>query len=184
MVVNKFSKYTLFMGIHYPYTASSVARVFLDNVYRLHGLPATIISDRDVVFISLFQKELFSRQGVKLCYSIAYHLQSNDQTEVVNKCLENYLHCMAGTFPTQWVKWLSFVEWWYNINYHTATKSTLYEIIYDYPPLLHISYFPRDSQLKAMDDFFLSKRELMLQTIKRTIGCMTQNNSISKQAYE
>jgi hypothetical protein len=54
MVVNKFNKYTLFMAIHYPYTVSSVARVFLDNVYRLHGLPATIISDRDVVFISLF----------------------------------------------------------------------------------------------------------------------------------
>jgi hypothetical protein len=42
------------MAIHHPYTASFMARVFLDNVYRLHGLPATIISDRDVVFLSLF----------------------------------------------------------------------------------------------------------------------------------
>jgi len=97
---------------------------------------------------------------VKLCYSIAYHLQSDSQTEVVNKCLENYLHCMAGTFPTQWVKWLPFAEWWYNINYHTATKSTLYEIIYGYPPLLHISYFPRDSQVEAMDDFFYLRGNL------------------------
>ena len=54
VVINKFSKYALFMAIHHPYTASFMARVFLDNVYRLHGLPATIISDKDVAFLSLF----------------------------------------------------------------------------------------------------------------------------------
>jgi len=64
--------------------------------------------------------------------------------------------------------WLPLAKWWYNTNYHTATKSTLYEIIYGYPPSLHNPYFPRDSQVEVVDDC-LSKRELMLQTIKRNL---------------
>jgi hypothetical protein len=73
VVVDRFSKYAHFIAIPHPYTASSVAKVFIDNVYKLLGLPATIVSDKDAVFLSLFWKELFSRQGVKLCYSTAYH---------------------------------------------------------------------------------------------------------------
>jgi len=156
VVVDRFSKYTYFMAIPHPYTASIVARVFLDNIYKLHGLPATIVSDRDVVFLSLFWKELFAKQGVKLCYSTAYHPQSDGQTEVVNKCLGNYLRCMTGTSPAQWVKWLPLAEWWYNTNYHTTTKSTPYEILYSYPPPLHIPYIARDSPVEAVDAF-LSK---------------------------
>jgi hypothetical protein len=64
--------------------------------------------------------------------------------------------------------WLPLAKWWYNTNYHTTTKSTLYEIIIGYPPPLHNPYFPRDSQVEAVDDC-LSKRELMLQTIKRNL---------------
>jgi IS30 family transposase len=112
VVVDRFSKYAHFMAMPHPYTACSVARMFLDNIYKLHGFPATIVSDKDTVFRSLFWKELFARQGVKLCHSTAYHPQSDGQTEVVNKCLENYLRCMTGSSPTQWVKWLPLAEWW------------------------------------------------------------------------
>jgi hypothetical protein len=64
--------------------------------------------------------------------------------------------------------WLPLAKWWYNTNYHTTTKPTLYEIIIGYSPPLHNPYFPRDSQVEAVDDC-LSKRELMLQTIKRNL---------------
>ena len=168
MVVDRFSKYTYFMAIPHPYTTSIVARVFLDNIYKLHGLPTTIVSDRDAVFLSLFWKELFAKQGVKLCYSTTYHPQSDAQTKVVNKCLENYLRCMTETSPALWVKWLPLVEWWYNTNYHTTTKSTLYEIIYGYPPPLHIPDIPRDSPVEEVDAF-LSKREHMLVNIKKNL---------------
>ena len=168
VVVDRFSKYAHFMAIPHPYTACSVARVFLDNVYKLHGFPATIVSDRDTVFLSLFWKELFARQGVKLCYSTAYHPQSDGQTEVVNKCLENYMRCMKGTSPTRWVQWLPLAEWWYNTNYHTATKSTPYEILYGYPPFLHIPYFPKDSPVDAVNNF-LCKREQILHAVKKNL---------------
>jgi hypothetical protein len=75
---------------------------------------------------------------------------------------------MTGTSPTQWVKWLPLAEWWYNTNYHTTTKSTPYEIIYGYPPSLHIPYFPKDSPVEVVDDF-LCKREQILQAVKRNL---------------
>ena len=168
VVVDRFSKYAHFIAIPHPYIACSVARVFLDNVYKLHGFPATIVSDRDTVFLSLFWKELFARQGIKLCYSTAYHPQSDGQTEVVNKCLENYLRCMTGTSPTRWVQWLPLAEWWYNTNYHTTTKSTPYEILYGYPPPLHIPYFPKDSHVDVVDSF-LCKREQILHAVKKNL---------------
>jgi len=79
----------------------------MENVYKLHGMPTTIVSDRDNIFLSQFWKELFKQQGVNLQYSTAYHPQSDGQTEVVNKCIEGYLRCMTGTIPAQWGRWLS-----------------------------------------------------------------------------
>ena len=54
VVVDRFSKYAYFMALIHPFSASSVAKVFMDNVYKLHGFPATIVSDRDPVFLSHF----------------------------------------------------------------------------------------------------------------------------------
>jgi IS30 family transposase len=100
VVVDRFSKYAHCMALSYPYSAPMVARVFMENVYKLHGLPASITSDRDPVFLSRFWKELFSIQRVNLHYSTAYHPQMDDQTEIVNKGIEHYLKCMTGDIPT------------------------------------------------------------------------------------
>ncbi|PWA55521.1 hypothetical protein CTI12_AA426720 [Artemisia annua] len=71
--------------------AVQVAQVFLDNVYKLHGLPKVIVS---------------------LHLSTSYHPQTDGQTEVVNRCLECYLRCMTGEKPKAWSKWVSLAEYW------------------------------------------------------------------------
>lgn len=76
-VVDRFSKYAHFVPIGHPYTAASVARVFFDEVVRLHGLPPSIVSDRDPAFTSSFWRELFRLSGVQLQYSTAFHPQSD-----------------------------------------------------------------------------------------------------------
>lgn len=130
VVVDRLSKSAHFMALSHPYTAATVAQAFLDTVYRLHGLPQSIVSDRDTVFLSEFWRELFTLQGVALNYSTAYHPQSDGQTEVVNKCLETYLRCMTSERPHLWAKWLPLAEYWYNTTFHTSIQLTPFEAVY------------------------------------------------------
>jgi hypothetical protein len=95
VVVDKFSKFAHFIPLHHPFTAAKVAQSFLDSVYRLHGMPTHIISDRDPIFTSQFWKELFRLAQVELCMSSAYHPQSDGQTQRVNQCLETYLGALS-----------------------------------------------------------------------------------------
>ena len=140
MVVDRLIKYAHFIPLKHLYTALSVAQAFLDNIYRLHGLPSTIVSDRDTIFISHFWKELFQLLKVQLCLSTTYHPQSDGQTEVVNRCLENYLRCMCSDQPRQWCFWLPLAEFWYDTNFHSAIRSTPYEIVYGQPPCMFLTF--------------------------------------------
>jgi len=83
--------------------------------------------------------------------STAYHPQIDGQTEVVNRCLEGYLRCMTGEWPTEWVLWIPLAEWWYNTNWHSSTSITPYEVVYGQPPSLHIPYVQGDSKVEAVD---------------------------------
>ena len=161
VVMDHFSKYAHYMALSHPYSAPGVAKTFMHNVYKLHGLSASITSDRDPVFLSRFWKELFTSQGVNLNYSSTYHPQTDGRTKIVNKCIEQYLRCMTGDCPNQWVKWLPLAEWWYNTNYHSATKMTPYQVLYGVAPLLHIPYFPKDSAVESVDEYLSAKEEVI-----------------------
>lgn len=72
VVVDRFTKYSHFIPLKHPFTAKGVARLVLDNVVRLHGLPKTIVSDRDKIFTSTFWQTLFSLMHTKLLLSSSY----------------------------------------------------------------------------------------------------------------
>uniref|UniRef100_A0A6M2FAR0 Integrase catalytic domain-containing protein n=1 Tax=Populus davidiana TaxID=266767 RepID=A0A6M2FAR0_9ROSI len=101
-IVDRFTKYGHFITLAHPFTAQEVAKFFLDHIYKFHGLPAMILTDRDRVFTSLFWRELFRHLGVKLLLSTFYHPQTDGQTERVNQCLETYLRCIIMHCPKKW----------------------------------------------------------------------------------
>jgi transposase InsO family protein len=129
VAIDKFSKYAHFLPLTHPYTAQVVAQHFFHSVYKLHGLPKFIISDRDKVFTSQFWQKLFKLAAVTLNLSSAYHPQTDGQTKRLNRCLETYLRCMIQACPSKWVHWLSLAEFWYNTTYHSALGTTPFEAL-------------------------------------------------------
>jgi transposase InsO family protein len=96
--VDKLSKQVHFVPSKTTDTASDVARLFFDNVFRLHGMPTTIVSDRDTKFTSRFWRELHRLLDVKLAMSTAFHPQTDGQTERANQTLEEILQCSELVF--------------------------------------------------------------------------------------
>jgi hypothetical protein len=121
VVIDRLSKYAHFLPLSHPYTANTVAQIFLDQIFKLHGLPKSIVSDRDKVFTSNFWRDLFRLSGTDLLLSSAYHPQTDGQTEVINRSLEGYLRSFVGDRPRDWLRWLSLAEWAYNTYVHTST---------------------------------------------------------------
>jgi transposase InsO family protein len=133
VVVYQLNKYAHFIPVSHPYTANLVAKVFVDHIFKLHGLPKSIVSDRDPIFTSQFWKELFCVTGTELLMSSAYHPQTDGQTESMNKGLEGYLRSFTGDCPKDWMRWISLAEWAYNTSVHTSTKVSPFEAVYGYP---------------------------------------------------
>jgi hypothetical protein len=111
-----------------------VSKVFVDSVVKLHGVPLSIVSYRDRIFTSHFWKELLKALGTRLNYTTAYHPQTDGQSERVNQCLEQYLHCAVQDNPKQWKKWLGLAEFWYNSSFHSSLGCSPFRALYKQDP--------------------------------------------------
>jgi hypothetical protein len=168
VVVDRLTKYSHFIPLAHPFTVNTVVQAFLDNVFKLHGLPLSIVTDRDRIFTSKFWQQIFKTLKVNLRMSTAYHPQSDGQTERVNQCLESYLRSMAFSEPKKWCSWLSLAEWWYNSTYHTATKFTPFHALYGFPAPM-ISEISISGPVELDAKAFLVKKEQMLQQLKANL---------------
>jgi hypothetical protein len=154
VVVDHLSKYAHFCALQHPSIAATMDQLFLDNIFKLHGMLNSIVSDKDPTFTSNFWQEFFKLQGTQLHLITAYH----PHTEVVNKCLEKYLSCFSYEQKNWWAQWLPLVEWWYNTYYHTTTRMTPFEAIYDKNTPSVLSYMPGVSKVWEVDTILQFER--------------------------
>ena len=106
-----------------------VVELFFKEIVRLHGLPRSIISDRDSNFFGYFWKTLWKKMGIKLKFSSTFHLQTDDQTEVVNRSLCNLLRCLVGNKPSNWEMVLAQAEFAYENYVNRSTGKKPFEIV-------------------------------------------------------
>ncbi|KAF8091984.1 hypothetical protein N665_0429s0004 [Sinapis alba] len=116
-----FSKMAHFIPCHKTDDAVNVVSLFFKEIVRLHGMPRTIVSDRDTKFLSFFWKTLWSKLGTKLCFSTTCHLQSDGQTEVVNRTLSTLLRSLIKKNIKTWEECFPHVEFAYNHAKHSAS---------------------------------------------------------------
>lgn len=120
------------------FDASRIARLFFDGVVRFHGLPKSIVLDRDIKFVSHFWRTLWKMMGTKLKFSFAYY----PQTEVVNWSLGSLLHCLVGEHLRVWDQVLSVAEFAYNSSTNRTTGLSPFEIVTRYKPRTLIDLIP------------------------------------------
>jgi hypothetical protein len=126
-------------------------------------MPKSIVSDRDKIFVISFWKTLFQLHGTNLTMSSSYHPQTDGQTEVVNRTLEQYLRCFTSAQPNKWIEWVSWAEYSYNTSVHTATKLSPFEVVYGVPPPSLLSYVPGTTKIQVVDDLLRSRSELLCE---------------------
>ena len=102
--------------------AKGLAWLFRDNVWQLHGLPESIISDRGLQFAAGLMRELNTMLGIQMKLLMAFHPQTGRQTERINQELGQYLQMFIDHCQEKWPEWLGIVEFTYNNKVHTGTK--------------------------------------------------------------
>ncbi|PNY06477.1 hypothetical protein L195_g002943, partial [Trifolium pratense] len=168
VIIDRLTKFAHFIGLPTGFSAATIAPIFMTEIHRLHGFPATIVSDRDRVFISKFWTELFRLSGTKLSFSSAYHPQTDGQTEVTNRTLETYLRCFVTDSPQNWFAYLHLAEYWYNTSYHSALKMSPFEALYGRAPPNLRTYITGSSDVAAVDDT-LAQRQQHLSLIRENL---------------
>ena len=114
--------------------AEATALLFYDHVWKLHGLPESIVSDRGTQFVSTFWRSLTDRLGIKSKLSTAYHPQTDGQSENSNQIMETYLRSYVGYLQTDWARWLPAAEFAANNHLSATTHCTLFFVVYGHHP--------------------------------------------------
>lgn len=143
--------------------------VFVDSVVKLHGMPRSIVSNRDKIFTSHFWRLLFEKLGTKLKFTTAYHPQTDGQSERVNQSLEMFLRCSIQYNPKKWKSWLPLAEFWYNSSFHSAIGSSPFKALYGHEPNMGAMPTVVDEPTSLVADM-ISERAAQLELLKTNLA--------------
>jgi len=152
VVVDRLSKMVHVVPTNATLSSEGLARLFRDNVWKHHGLPEQVISDRGPQFVSGFMRELYKLLGVKVAASTAYHPQTDGQTERINQEVELYLRLFVNHRQDDWAEWLSLAEFSYNNRVQASTRQSPFMLNSGRHPRLGVEPL-RDVERPAVEDF-------------------------------
>ncbi len=173
VVVDWLSKQSHFIPMVQSLDTPRLAQLYISSIFKLHGLPSSIVSDRDPLFTSLFWNSLTSQLSIQLKLSTAYHPQTDGQTEQVNQCMEQYLQNYCSYQQDDWVNWLGLAEFQYNNLIHDSTHVLPFFTNYGFNPSftiphLHQSLTPASGDLLSHLSTICSKLKAELKLAQET----------------
>ena len=130
MIVDRLTKLAHFIPVRIDYSMNRLVELYVDEIVRLHGVPLSIVSDRDSRFTSRFWKELQSALGTRLNFRTAFHPQSDGQSERLIQVLEDMLRGCVMEFLGSWDRYIPLKEFAYNNSYQSSISMTPYEALY------------------------------------------------------
>jgi hypothetical protein len=181
VVVDRFSKMAHFIPCHKSDDAIHIADLFFKEIVRLHGMPSTIVSDRDAKFLSHFWRTLWNKLGTKLLFSTTCHPQTDGQTEVVNRTLGTMLRAVLKKNLKMWEECLPHVEFAYNRATHSTTKVSPFQVVYGFNPRAPIDILPLPTNERIHNDA-KQRAEFILkmhETTKHNIEKMTEKYRVA-----
>ena len=158
VVCDRFSKISHFVATTEKTTVEGLARLFRDNVWKLHRLPESVISDRGLQFAAEMMRELNKMLGIETKLSMAYHPETDGQMERTNQELEQYLRMYVNHRQNNWAKWLAMIEFAFNNKVHTATKMSPFQVNYGREPRIGFDIRKKRKNEKA-EEFVKEMKE-------------------------
>ncbi|OJT10654.1 Transposon Tf2-12 polyprotein [Trametes pubescens] len=152
VVCDRLTRYAHFIPCTESSDAPEFAWLFLDRIFRHHGMPESIVSDRGPVFVSRFWNTLTSLLHTKLKYSTAYHPQTDGLTERTNQSLETYLRAYVSTQQDDWVDYLPLAEFAFNNHVNASTKQSPFYANLGYHPTFDPLITPPSVTVPAAGD--------------------------------
>lgn len=175
VVVDRLTKQAHFIVCKTTATAKDIAQLFIEQVWRLHGIPKNIVSDRDSKFISKFWEELMRMLGIQRTLSSAYHPETDGQTERTNRSLEQILRHFCAHQQRRWAEFLPHAEFAYNNAKHSTTGVSPFFANYGHHPRTD---FPDmgDGKNQYANDFVQRMRQIE-RSMKETIAMAQQRQA-------
>src|SRR5436853_5456332 len=133
VIVDRLTKSAHFLPIRETYEVHRLSQLYIEQIVRLHGVPLSIISDRDPRFTSRFWMSFQAALGTELRLSTAYHRQTDGQSERLIQILEDMLRCCVQDSGGSWESYLALVEFVYNNSYQSSVGMAPYEALYGRP---------------------------------------------------
>ncbi len=165
MIMDRFSKAIIPIACNVELSAEGWARILRNHVYAQHGMPTTVISDRGPQFVSKFMKELYWMLDITLNASMAFHPQTDRQTEHVNQEIEKYLRIFINYQQTDWSNWLPLAEFAHNNWVHSAMGKSPFMVLYRQNPRV-LPDSPRSSPFAnpAAEEFITTMSQIHKET--------------------